>query len=89
MYLQARENDGEQRSNYAVVDVAVIGTNDFDPVVSTNTGSFVGQIEEDAEARTILRSPNGQNMRLIVTDQDVVSTESVITKLTIYVAHCN
>lgn len=70
---QASEETGHRRSTRATVDITVSGTNNFDPVVTSSSGNFIGTISEDADAGTPLRSQGSTNtLQLIVTDQDVV-----------------
>lgn len=71
--LQASEETGHKRSTRATIDVTVSGTNDFDPVVTSSSGNFIGTISEDADAGTPLRAQGSTDaIQLVVTDQDVV-----------------
>ena len=81
--LQAEEqlttNSNVQLDNFgkfsrATIVVKVLSSNLFDPVVSSNTGSFTGQIAENADVGTLVRAQLNSNtvMQLTVTDQDVV-----------------
>lgn len=71
--LQASEETGHKRSTRATIEVTVSGTNNFDPVVTSSSGNFIGTISEDADAGTPLRSQGSTDaIQLVVTDQDVV-----------------
>uniref|UniRef100_A0A8W8LXK4 Cadherin domain-containing protein n=1 Tax=Magallana gigas TaxID=29159 RepID=A0A8W8LXK4_MAGGI len=73
LILRASEETGHKRSTRATIDVTVSGTNDFDPVVTSSSGNFIGTISEDADAGTPLRAQGSTDaIQLVVTDQDVL-----------------
>ena len=75
-FLFQAEEVGGRSNNYdrAVIDVSVLSTNEYDPVINTNTGTFRGQISEDADIGAFVRAEFGSRvLSLSVSDNDVVS----------------
>ena len=70
--FQASETADHRKYTAATISVAVAAVNNFDPVITTNLGTFNGQFSEDADAGTLLKNAQNQVLQAVITDQDLV-----------------